>query len=82
MGVWAGNNDNSPMLNVIGVTGAGPIWHESMLLAEQRHSPSNFIVPPGMVQRTVSYPEGITTTDWYIKGVPGTDWGLGWPGSL
>ncbi|HYX49540.1 MAG TPA: penicillin-binding transpeptidase domain-containing protein, partial [Ktedonobacteraceae bacterium] len=35
MGVWAGNNDNSPMLNVIGVTGAGPIWHESMLLAEQ-----------------------------------------------
>jgi membrane peptidoglycan carboxypeptidase len=82
MGVWTGNNDNSPMLNVIGVTGAGPIWHESMLLAEQGHIPSNFIVPPGMVQRTVSYPEGITTTDWYIEGVPGTDWGMGWPGSL
>jgi membrane peptidoglycan carboxypeptidase len=82
MGVWAGNNDNSPMLKVIGVTGAGPIWHESMLLAEQGHIPSNFIVPPGMVQRTVAYPEGLTTTDWYTGGVPGTDWGMGWPGSL
>lgn len=82
MGVWAGNDDNSPMLNVIGVTGAGPIWHEGMLLAEQGHPPTNFLVPPGLVQRTVSYPEGISTTDWYIKGVPWTDWGLGWPGVL
>ncbi len=82
MGVWAGNNDNSPMINVIGVTGAGPIWHEGMLLAEQGHIPAQFVVPPGVVQRTVSYPEGITTTDWYIEGVPWTDWGLGWPGSL
>jgi membrane peptidoglycan carboxypeptidase len=82
MGVWAGNNDNSPMLNVIGVTGAGPIWHEGMLLVEQGHTPTNFNVPPGVLQRTVSYPEGITTTDWYIKGLPWTDWGLGWAGSL
>ena len=82
MGVWAGNDDNSPMLNVIGVTGAGPIWHEGMLLAEQARIPRNFVAPPGLVQRTVSYPEGISTTDWYIKGVPWADWGLGWPGSL
>ena len=82
MGVWAGNNDNSPMLNVIGVTGAGPIWHEGMLLVEQGHTPTNFNVPPGVLQRTVSYPEGMTTTDWYIKGLPWTDWGLGWAGSL
>ena len=82
MGVWAGNNDNSAMVNVIGVTGAGPIWHEGMLLAEQDHSSTNFPVPPGVAKRTVSYPEGLTTTDWYIKGLPATDWGLGWPGSL
>lgn len=82
MGVWAGNNDNSPMNNVIGVTGAGPIWHVGMLLAEQDYSPSNFAVPPGVVQRTVSYPEGLTTTDWYINDRPWTDWGLGWRGSL
>lgn len=84
MGVWAGNNNNSPMVNVIGVTGAGPIWHQGMLLAEQEHnSPAtDFKVPPGVVQRTVSYPAGLTTTDWYIKRLPSIDWGLGWPGSL
>ena len=82
MGVWAGNNDNSPMINVIGVTGAGSIWHAGMLLAEQNDSPSNFAVPDGVVQQTVSYPEGLTTNDWYIQGLPATDWGLGWPGSL
>ena len=82
MGVWAGNNDNSPMLSVLGVTGAGSIWHEGMLLAERSATPTNFIAPPGLVKRTVSYPEGLTTTDWYIKGIPLTDWGLGWRGSL
>ncbi len=79
MGVWAGNNDNSPMNNVIGVTGAGPIWHDGLLLAEQGHTPTDFIQPPGMVQRTVTYP-GITTTDLYIQGLPWNDWGLGGSG--
>jgi penicillin-binding protein 1A len=82
MGVWAGNNDNSPMLNVIGVTGAGPIWHESMLLAEQGHKSMDFTIPSGVVTRTVRYPEGLTTKDWYIKDATGVDWGLGWRGSL
>jgi membrane peptidoglycan carboxypeptidase len=82
MGVWAGNNDNSPMNNVLGVTGAGPIWHYGMLLAEQGKRSSNFVEPSGVVQRTVSYPEGITTTDLYIEGLPSTDWGLGWAGVL
>jgi 1A family penicillin-binding protein len=28
VGVWVGNNDNTPMLNVAsGITGAAPIWH-------------------------------------------------------
>lgn len=79
MGVWAGNNNNSPMNNVIGVTGAGPIWQEGMLLAEQGHAPTAFTEPPGIVQRTVSYP-GLTTTDFYIQGLPWTDWGLERPG--
>lgn len=79
MGVWAGNNDNSPMRNVIGVTGAGPIWHEGMLLAEQElgaHA-TDFKVPSGVVKRTVHYASGLTTTDWYIKGLSWSDWGLG-----
>ena len=27
VGTWAGNADNSPMVNSIGITGAAPIWH-------------------------------------------------------
>ncbi len=66
VGVWAGNNDNSAMVNVTGVDGAGPIWHDSLLLAEQGRPITNFTVPNGVVKKTVSYP-GITTTDWYVK---------------
>jgi penicillin-binding protein 1A len=66
MGVWAGNNDDSPMFNVTGVDGAAPIWHDSMLLAEQGRPITNFANPGGVVYKTVPYP-GITTTDWYLK---------------
>src|SRR5579875_1017198 len=65
MGVWAGNNNNTPMINVIGVTGAGPIWHDSMLLAEQGKPVRDFTNPGGLVQATVHYP-GLTSTDWYL----------------
>ncbi len=33
VGVWVGNADNSPMLDVSGIDGAGPIWHDIMLEA-------------------------------------------------
>jgi membrane peptidoglycan carboxypeptidase len=74
MGVWAGNNDDSPMINVTGVDGAGPIWHDSMLLAEQGRPITGFNNPGDLVRKTVSYAEGITTTDWYLKGVSTRDW--------
>ena len=66
MGVWAGNNDDSAMVNVTGVDGAAPIWHDSMLLAEQGKPITNFADPGGVVYKTVQYP-GITTSDWYLK---------------
>lgn len=66
MGVWAGNNDNSPMVNVTGVDGAAPIWHDSLLAAEQGMPIRDFTNPGGLVLKTVHYPEGITTTDWYL----------------
>lgn len=76
LGVWAGNNDNSPMVNVTGVDGAGPIWHDSMLLAEQGKPVTGFANPGGLVKKTVYYPQGLTTTDWYIQGVSGGNWFL------
>lgn len=67
IGVWAGNNDNSPMVNVTGVDGAGPIWHDAMMLTERGHAITNFpAAPGGVTKKTISYP-GITTTDWYLN---------------
>src|SRR5690606_26382378 len=33
---WVGNNDNSPMIDVDGITGAGPIWHRLVEFAIQQ----------------------------------------------
>jgi membrane peptidoglycan carboxypeptidase len=30
VGVWVGNADHSPMVNLTGLSGAGPIWHAVM----------------------------------------------------
>jgi membrane peptidoglycan carboxypeptidase len=48
-GVWSGNDDNSPMYNIIGVTGAGTIWHDAMLTALQGKSIQQFTNPGGVV---------------------------------
>jgi membrane peptidoglycan carboxypeptidase len=47
-GVWVGNTDNSPMLQVAGSLGAGYIWKDFMdqTLAGQPSEP--FPVPPGI----------------------------------
>ncbi len=68
MGVWAGNDDGSPMINVSGITGAAPIWHDSMLLAEQGHPIQDFTNPGGLQTATVTYPDGVTSTDLFLPG--------------
>ncbi|HZU03221.1 MAG TPA: transglycosylase domain-containing protein [Ktedonobacteraceae bacterium] len=66
MGVWAGNDDNSPMYNVSGVQGAAPIWHDAMLVAEQGHPIRDFTNPGGLVWANVIYPDGVQTSDWFL----------------
>ena len=74
LGVWAGNDDNSAMINVTGVQGAAPIWHDAMLLAEQGHPIQDFQNPGGLQRATVTYPDGVTSTDWFLPGtVPATN---------
>ena len=68
MGVWAGNDDDSPMIDVSGITGAAPIWHDAMLLAEQGHPIRDFTNPGGLQTATVTYPDGVTTTDLFLPG--------------
>lgn len=68
MGVWAGNDNNSPMINVTGIQGAAPIWHDAMLVAEQGRPIRDFTNPGGLERATVTYSDGVQTTDWFMPG--------------
>ena len=47
-GVWVGNADNSPMQDVSGVAGAGPIWNQFMQIAHAGEPVAEFAPPPGV----------------------------------
>jgi 1A family penicillin-binding protein len=47
--VWVGNNDHTPMENVDGITGAAPIWHDYMEMANAGLPVENFTPPAGVV---------------------------------
>ncbi len=77
VGVWAGNSNNSTMNNIIGITGAGPIWHDIMQYASHDYHfpPDDFALPANVHQGTVSAITGLlprpgepTVTDWFIDG--------------
>ncbi|HEY4387093.1 MAG TPA: transglycosylase domain-containing protein [Ktedonobacteraceae bacterium] len=48
-GVWSGNDNNSPMNNIIGITGAGTIWHDAMMTALQGKPIQPFTNPGGVI---------------------------------
>lgn len=54
LGIWVGNNDNSPMSN--GGSGmAGPIWVKTMSGALADTPDTSFTIPAGIVQRAVCF---------------------------
>jgi penicillin-binding protein 1C len=58
VGVWVGNADNSPMVDVSGVDGAGPIWHDLMLLAHTAPPPA-FTRPDTIVETKICAASGM-----------------------
>ncbi len=79
MGVWVGNNDDTPMVHVDGIHGAAPIWNRAMLYAlERANAPKlDFPVPQG-VHRATYTSNGVTSTDWFLNGpTPPSNIGLG-----
>ena len=82
VGVWVGNNDNSPMLNVAsGVSGASPIWRRVLLEALSGKPNVSFETPSEIVTATVDAVSGYRAHDGFaersesfIKGTePGED---------
>jgi len=75
-GVWVGNADNSPMVEVSGISGAGPIWHEFMRRALLGQPELEFAVPEGLVRAEVCALSGLLPTEycpktrweWFIEG--------------
>lgn len=82
VGVWVGNNDNKPMLNVAsGISGASPIWRRVLLEALTNKPNVGFEIPSGIVTASVDAVSGYrahdgypSRTEYFIKGSePGED---------
>jgi membrane peptidoglycan carboxypeptidase len=79
-GVWVGNADNSPMVNLSGVAGAGPIWHDFMRAALAGRPEAPFVEPPGLTRAVVCVPSGLlptplcprTRTELFLEGAAPT----------
>ena len=67
VGVWVGNNDNSPMNPILTsvITGATPIWHDLMTQILVDKSDLAFQKPPGIINAVVD-----SRHDLAIAGVP------------
>ncbi len=57
-GVWVGNADNSPMINVSGLAGAGPIWHNFMERAHEGLPVRDFTRPAAIVEMEICADSG------------------------
>lgn len=53
VGVWAGNTRGTPMREVSGVSGAGPLFRDIMLALHSQHGPEPFVAPPGLCRTRV-----------------------------
>jgi len=62
VGVWVGNSDNSPMVNILSTTIAGSTWHDAMVAALAGKPARDWVKPDGIVDATVCVPSGIVAT--------------------
>ncbi|MQA00084.1 MAG: hypothetical protein GEU80_12285 [Dehalococcoidia bacterium] len=76
VGVWVGNVDGRPMVDVSGVDGAAPIWRDVMEAATEGTPHRPFAPPDGLVRATVCTPTGeqpgascpSPVQEWFVAG--------------
>lgn len=75
VGVWAGNTDYQPMMDVNGLTGAAPIWHQFMRSVLTGKAEQGFQRPEGLIQLEICSLSGLLPTqacpyrrwEWFIE---------------
>ncbi|MGB8213583.1 MAG: penicillin-binding protein 1C [Anaerolineales bacterium] len=80
VGVWVGNSDYQAMQAVNGLTGAAPIWQETLRAILQNRPVEDFVRPPDMLQVNVCTYSGLLPTalcdqthlEWFIPGTQPT----------
>ncbi len=78
VGVWVGNADNAPMLDVSGVSGAGPIYNLFMRAVTRGADPARFVEPAGLIRLEVCRLSGLLPTEYCRRRIseifiPGTE---------
>ena len=68
VGVWAGNNDNSPMVKSIAGFIAAPMWHEAMAYALSKY-PKEYFGEPDPISSSVP---PMLQGNWHILDAQGT----------
>ena len=80
VGVWVGNSDYQAMQDVNGLTGAAPIWQETIRAILQNRPAEAFVRPADMLQLNVCTYSGLLATalcdkthlEWFIPGTQPT----------
>jgi membrane carboxypeptidase/penicillin-binding protein len=80
--VWVGNNDNEEMVDVTGLSGAAPIWHDVMLYYHQDKPVEYWERPPGLVTAQVDATSGLlpgehtesTVSELFLEGTVPTQY--------
>jgi membrane peptidoglycan carboxypeptidase len=67
--VWVGNNDNEPMEDVTGLSGAAPIWNQVMAFYHQDKDVEVWQQPPGVVRAGVDARSGLRPTPYSLGPV-------------
>jgi penicillin-binding protein 1C len=70
VGVWVGNYSGLAMWNVSGVSGAAPVWSETMDYLHRRKSGSGMDIPKNVATREVAASGNIgkRREEWFIRG--------------
>ena len=81
VGVWVGNADGEPMVNLPGLEGAAPIWRDVMVAVSAYRPERSFEPPPSVLAVTVCAPTGLLPglhcpspmREWFIAGTEPTE---------